>query len=136
MAKEPYPTTGTRTPADRVRRESHWRKHLDEWRQSGLTKVEYCRRVGISRHALMWWNQEIRLRDRAKRRDPIPRSKPTARTGNGPSLVPVRVITTPSSPTTTASLEVLVGQHILRVGPGFDPETFRQLLGVLEERPC
>ena len=37
----------------------YWRRHLQQWRASGLNQSEYCRRAGISRHAFVNWKRKL-----------------------------------------------------------------------------
>jgi hypothetical protein len=32
-----------------------WADHLKKWRQSGLTRLEYCRDSGVKDHQLRYW---------------------------------------------------------------------------------
>lgn len=32
-----------------------WADHLKKWRQSGLTRLEYCRKSGVKDHQLRYW---------------------------------------------------------------------------------
>jgi hypothetical protein len=53
-----------------------------------------------------------------------------------PAFVPVRVVPD-GLPTGAGTLDVvLAGGRVVRVTPGFDTATLRQVLAVLEERPC
>jgi hypothetical protein len=108
-----------------------WNTLLNEYRRSGLTQAEFCHRRGISLHSFR------------KRLYQAPTPKPTP--ANHPSsdaaahFLPVTILPDPI-PATTGSrppLELLLpnGRRIA-VAPGFDPQTLRQLIAVLEERPC
>jgi hypothetical protein len=134
MAKAIYPQSGTRTPEAKAKREAHWRQVLDRWRTSALPKTAFARQEGISPDVLGWWHAEIRRRDRLRRR--VPRAVPRRRsaTTRRPSFVPVRVIE-PTSPPAPAALEILAGGHTVRIRPGFDAETLKRLVAVLEDRP-
>jgi hypothetical protein len=134
MTKNGYPKLGTRTPEAKAQREAHWRAVLNRWRVSGLAKTEFARREQISSDLLGWWHAEIQKRDRARRR-PAPAAR--SRRADAPrptAFVPVRVVEPASAPS-PAALEILAGGHTVRVRPGFDSETLRRLVGVLEERP-
>lgn len=37
----------------------YWEKELSEWKLSGLSIVEYCRRKGISRHRFFYWKRKL-----------------------------------------------------------------------------
>lgn len=130
MAKSAYPTTGVNTPAARAQRETHWRRLIDRWKASGLSKTAFCQREGHSAAALHWWIGELDRRDhRPPRRSAGPKSAPAART----SFVPVRVVT--PTPSAQRPIEVLVAGRVIRVVADFDPETFRRVVHVLESWP-
>lgn len=134
MAKATYPHSGTRTPEAKAKRETHWRQVLERWKTSALPKTAFARQEGISPDVLGWWQGEIRRRDGLRRR--VPRTSPRQRSGTArrPSFVPVRVIE-PTPPPAMAEIEVLVGGHVVRIRPGFDAETLKRLVAVLEDRP-
>lgn len=129
MAKAAYPPTGSRSPEAQAQREAYWRRQLQRWKKSGLAKSAFSRREGLAPSVLAWWDREIRRRDlgrrRANRREKPPPS---------PSFIPVKVIDPPMG--AGAALEVVRGAHVVRVRPGFDPETLRRVLAVLEGRAC
>src|SRR5512135_1910205 len=109
-----------------------WNALLNDFRRSGLTHAEFCHRRGISIHAFR------------KRLYQVPTPKPTptnhlSSDAAAPHFLPVTILPDPI-PATTASrqpIELLLdnGRRIA-VAPGFDPTTLRQLLAVIEERPC
>jgi hypothetical protein len=52
------------------------------------------------------------------------------------TFVPVHVIAAPS-PAGAAAVEVVTrGGHVVRLQPGFDPETLRRAVAALEGQPC
>ncbi len=58
------------------------------------------------------------------------------RAAEQPAFVPVQVVAD-ATPENAGALEVLLlDGRIVRVAPGFDAATLRQLLAVLEGRPC
>lgn len=133
MAKATYPRSGTRTPEAKAKRETHWRQVLEHWKQSGLPKTKFARQEGISPDVLGWWHAEIRRRDRILRRVPRTAQRPRPSTGGRPSFIPVRVIE-PIPPPALAEIEILAGGHTVRIRPGFDAETLKRLVAVLEDR--
>lgn len=134
MAKATYPRSGTRTPEAKAKREAHWRQVLDRWRTSALPKTEFARQEGISPDVLGWWYAEIRRRDRPQRRTTASaRRRSAPARARRPAFVRVRVVE-PSPPPSPAALEILAGGHTVRIRPGFDPETLRRLVAVLEDR--
>lgn len=136
MANKSYPPSGSRTPEAKARREAHWRKVLDRWKLGGLSKTEFSSREGISRDVLGWWQVEIARRELARqsRIPATPLQRGDLSTGR-PAFIPVRVIAPPSSPTSTP-LDLVVGNRIVRVRPGFDAQTLNRLLEILEGHAC
>jgi hypothetical protein len=124
--------------AKRGNRDEYWATLISEWRVSGLSQLEFCRRRGISDRALNNWLYKSPYRERmtqvlaARTRD-NPQEEP-------PKFVPVtlvpasRVIEPRGIP---ASIEVVLksGTRIV-VSPGFDDEMLRRVLTVLAVRPC
>ena len=108
-----------------------WNALLREFRRSGLTQAAFCERRGISIHSFR------------KRLYQAPTPKPTpanARSADAAAhFVPVTILPDPI-PATAASRQPLElclnnGRRIA-VAPGFDPQTLRQLIALVEERPC
>ena len=110
-----------------------WNALLNDFRRSGLTQAAFCERRGISIHS---------FRKRLYR-VPTPKSTPA----NHPSpnatthFLPVTILPDPIPATAAAAapqpLELLLGNgRRIAVAPGFDPHTLRQLIAVVEERPC
>ena len=104
------------------RKEQHWRRLIQLWKNSGLTVRAFCARHHLSQPSFYAWRRELQLRDAAT------------------AFVPVEVETNEqlARVTSTPTIEVvLAGGQCVRVTPGFDPATLRQLLAVLrEDRPC
>jgi hypothetical protein len=98
-------------------KEQFWRDMLHLWQTSGQTIRAFCQAQRLSEPSFYAWRRRI-----------IPQ-----RERQQPAFVPVRV--TPI-PTTTIPLElVLASGPIVRVPPGFDADTLRQLLAVLHTLP-
>jgi hypothetical protein len=58
------------------------------------------------------------------------------RAAERPAFVPVQVVADPVPDRASALQVVLADGRTVRVAPGFDAATLRQLLAVLEGRPC
>ncbi len=131
MAKRPTKTSRRRFEAARAR-EERWRVILSEQKTSGLGHTAFCREKKISAHAYFWWKREIRVRDGGRRR---PRRK---KPGKKPHLVPVLI--SDSGFVEGGGSEnfevVLSGHRVVRVPAGFDAESLRRLLAVLEDGAC
>jgi transposase len=95
-----------------------WRRRIQEWRRSGLSVRAYCARVGVSEPTFYAWRREV--------------ERHTAAT---PAFVPVSLA--PGEPSASdGRLEIVLADgRRVRVLPGFDAATLRQLLVVLEEEP-
>ncbi len=108
-----------------------WDDILDDFRNSGLTHVEFCRR---RRLPLATFRRRL-YRDRSAR---------TAAQVTPPStspFLPVTVLPEPEptpAPTAPAQPLELILPHGRRIAiaPGFDAETLRRLLDLLEVPPC
>jgi hypothetical protein len=48
------------------KKESFWRKHIEAWKLSGLSKRAYCIANNLSQSSFNAWNREITIRDREK----------------------------------------------------------------------
>jgi transposase-like protein len=115
-------------------KERFWRRLIGQWRRSGLTARDFCAERGVSEPSFYAWRRTIRQRDQQGRRQP--RRNDAGRTGTKPVFVPVQVV--PAAPAAVAgALELVLGQgRVVRVPPGFDAPTLRQLLTLLEEPSC
>src|SRR3954449_9399497 len=112
--------------------DTRWNALLNDFRRSGLTHAEFCRRRGISIHSF-----RKRLYQ-APTPKPTP-ANPTPASTAAAHFLPVTITPDPR-PASAASRQPLAllldnGSRIA-VAPGFDPRTLRQLIAVLEERPC
>jgi transposase-like protein len=109
-------TTKQRDP----RKEQFWRRMVRQWRDSGLSIAEFCRRQGLSAASFHAWRRIVAQRDL-----------------EAASFVPVRVRAETGAGATdraASGLElVLQGDRRLQIGPAFDDATLRRLLAVLEE---
>ena len=128
-------------------RETYWRRVLADWPGSGLSKVAFCRKQGLSPSAFHWWKGELVRRDAARRSCSSGTSSPKAQeTQARPAFVAVRLAegsTTGAAVPLTGNggvegaVEVVLGNgRRVRVGSGFDAEVLVQVVGVLEELPC
>jgi transposase len=101
------------------RKEQHWRRLIRLWQSSGLTVRDFCVCHQLTPASFYAWRRELQQRDAAA----------------ATTFVPVRVVAD-DRPAPTTSIEVgLASGRCVRVTPGFDPATLRQLLEVLEEAP-
>lgn len=111
-------------------KERFWRRVMRRWRRSGLSVRGYCLEHGLAVSAFYFWRRTIAERDRQvnRQRHHGPRRRP--RRAGPPLFLPLQVAS-------ASVLEIVLGPgRVVRVPAGFDPATLRQLLAVLEERPC
>jgi hypothetical protein len=47
----------------RRKKESRWRRHIEEQARSGLSIAGYCRRHGLRECGFYWWRRELARRD-------------------------------------------------------------------------
>lgn len=100
------------------RKEQQWRGWLRQWQTSGLSVRDFCDRHDLSQATFYAWRRILRQRD-----------------ADATPFVAVQVVAdTPSAPAPPLEV-VLAGGRCLRITPGFDADTLRQLLAVLEEAP-
>jgi hypothetical protein len=102
------------------RKEQRWRRWIKQWRASGLSVQAFCARHDLAPARFYHWR---RVLERRKAEEPA-------------AFVPVQVVAD-AVPAQAGALEVvLTDGRTVRVAPGFDAATLRQLLAVLEGRPC
>ena len=113
-----------------------WAALIDEWHDSGLSLPAFCQRRGLNRATMQGWiyKRGHRLAIEQARReahdDPVPGEEPSAT-----AFLPVHLAE--PIPATGSAIELVLaaGRRIV-VAAGFDPETLRRVIAVLEDRPC
>jgi hypothetical protein len=100
-------------------KERQWRHWIAEWRASGLSVRAFCDRRGLATPSFYHWRRVLERRAAEK-----------------VAFVPVQVVAEAVPALATALEVVLTDGRTVRVAPGFDAATLRQLLAVLEGRPC
>jgi hypothetical protein len=108
-----------------------WRAILHDFRRSGLTHAEFCGRHDLSIHS-------FRKHLYAAIPKPAPTVEPSVSASRS-DFVPVTILPDPPPAVAAAprALEVILenGRRIA-VAAGFDPQTLRRLIAVVEDRPC
>ncbi len=132
--------------ASSTRRKIDWPAILADFRRSGLSHVRFCSDRGLSVHAFRRQLYCLRVglpprRPRDAGQSSTPPAGPVSPSGDTrPAFLPVHVrpdvppATTPATPPAPLEL-VLGGRHVLRVPAGFDADSLRRLLDILEARP-
>jgi hypothetical protein len=109
-----------------------WNALLKDFRRSGLTHAEFCRRRGLSIHSFR----------KHLYRTPTPKPtlpQPPAPARAADQFLPVTITPdlTPANPVAQQPLELILPNGCrIAVAPGFDPRTLRQLIVIVEERLC
>jgi hypothetical protein len=99
------------------RKERLWRRWIGEWQTSGLSVRVFCDRHGLAIPSFYAWRRTL-----------------ARRATEQAAFVPVQVV---ADAAPASALEVVLADgRTVRVAPGFDAATLRQLLAVLEGRPC
>jgi hypothetical protein len=101
------------------RKAQQWRLWINEWQRSGLSVQAFCARRGLATPSFYAWRRTLEQRVAAQA-----------------VFVPVQVVADAVPPQASALEVVLTEGRTVRVAPGFDAATLRQLLAVLEGRPC
>ena len=100
-------------------KERQWRRRIEQWQASGLSVRDFCARHGLATASFYNWRRVLQLRAAEKA-----------------AFLPVQVVVD-AVPDRASALEVVLAEgRAVRVAPGFDAATLRQLLAVLEGRPC
>ncbi|MFO0949694.1 MAG: hypothetical protein U0835_00795 [Isosphaeraceae bacterium] len=133
--------------ASSTRRKIDWPAVLAEFRRSGLSHVRFCSDRGLSVHTFRRQLYRLRVglpprrpRDAGQSCTPPAGPVPPSARATRPAFLPFHIrqdvspATTPAAPAAPLEL-VLGGRHVLRVPAGFDADSLRRLLDVLEARP-
>jgi hypothetical protein len=125
------------------RKEAFWRKQIERWKTSGLSKRAFCESNNLSASSFNAWNREIGLRDREKVK--TANAEALLNSAKNPFL-PIRLvpdagqeetptgktIDEPASPSSPA-IEILVpGGAIIRVAEGAQVDYISQLFSTLK----
>ena len=98
--------------------EQRWRRHIQRQQLSGRSIRDYCSQNHIGEKQFYVWRRRFRQREAT-------------------AFLPVHLLAEPPTPNAATIDIVLDGGRCLRVAPGFDPHTLRQLLHLLEDKaPC
>jgi hypothetical protein len=122
-----------------------WAALIDQWRQSGLSLPAFCQRHGLSRGTMQNWvykpalQRAVEEARRAARDAESSQADRPLRSAPAPAFLPVRIaeVTAASQPPDRTGVEIILGAgRRIVLGAGFDTETLRRVVAVLEGRPC
>ena len=128
------------------KKESFWRKHIAEWKASGLSKRAYAISQNLPESSFNAWRREIELRDREK----VSTTNAKALLPEDESLfVPLRVLadstarvsSKPAAATQAAATGTcldlfLPGGCVLKLTQDSDFTLVKRLIAALEETTC
>jgi hypothetical protein len=126
----------------KVRRQAaDWARLIDQSRASGLSLPAFCSRHGLKRGTRPNWVYKPSLKPALEqaRSAETPHLDPPSLPEPSPASLPIRiaeVVATSPVPDRTGVEVVLTAGRRIVVGAGFDPETLRRVIAVLEDRPC
>ena len=89
-----------------------------------MDAASFATREGVSPERLRWWRWQLGLGPRAQRAAEAPRCVEVVLESRSEPLELARA---------GAELELVIGQRRVLVRPGFDAESLRRVLAVLEE---
>lgn len=95
---------------ERDKRREEWGSLLKEWKNSGLTQIEYCRRNNLKVTQLLYWNRKLSDKKSISSFVQVP-ILPTGRT------YPIRIE---------------IGNRFgVELGHGYDPTALEHIIGIL-----
>ena len=98
-------------------RQQFWEMAVETWRSSGLSARDFCKREGLSKSSLYYWNKKLSMDERA------------AEAIDSPSFIEVAVPENRPAP-----LElVLISGNILRIDTAVESVTLANVLAALRE---
>jgi len=109
-----------------------WRDLVERQPASGLNITRFCADAGVSQNAFYVWKKRL-LTTAQQIRAARPRRKHRRKKAGAKSLVPVRIIPDVShQPQTAQAIEIAWPNGIaLRVAPGCDSKTLREVFGLV-----
>jgi hypothetical protein len=124
-----------------------WEKRVARWRDSGLSAREFAAEVGINAGTLGWWSSRLRQGEEGE----VASGPRRRRRGRGERAAPAATTTAPvkwlevvgvdgqsaqgqSAAAPTPVFELVVAGRTIRVPVGFDADSLRRLISVVETR--
>jgi len=95
---------------------TYWKHHIQSWRETGLSQIEYCRQNNLKHHQLVYWKKRF------------------LKTETQVSFVPLKLEDLLDIPAQSdhASLCLVVNNHFkIEIRAGFDAQLLRQLIYAL-----
>ena len=113
---------------ERAENRARWEREILRWGKSGQSLLAWAHQQGLSRDALEYWRRKLQ----DKPAQPITLIPVVAPAVSGTTSASPAPITTPLKPTDPVPIELLLGTRRLVLPPGFDSDTLRRAIAVLE----
>lgn len=113
---------------ERAENRARWEREILRWGKSGQSLSAWARQQGLSRDALEYWRRKLQ----DKPAQPITLIPVVAHTVSSPTGASPAPITTLPKYADIAPIELLLGTRRLVLRPGFDSESLRRAIAVLE----
>jgi hypothetical protein len=108
---------------EREARRRQWERHIREWRESGLSQAEYCRRYRLKPHRMIYWRK--RIPDEPSTENPADKSLV--------EVFPHQTLNQFKSDEPSALLHLIISNRFrIEVQTDFDPSALRRLILTLE----
>src|SRR4051812_17494134 len=101
-----------------------WEQRIRRWQRSGMEAASFAAREGLKPERLRWWRGQLGMGPRGKSNSAPPPFVEVVLAGEAEQKAAVRE---------ASALEVLIGKRRVVVRPGFDAQSLREVLAVLEE---
>jgi transposase-like protein len=105
-----------------LEKQANWLALVQSWQCSQLTVREFCRRHRLSEASFHSWRRVLRERGLLTDADRHAMS----------AFVKLVAAAEPAD----RAIELVLGERLVRVRPGFDADTLLQLVKLLEDAPC
>ena len=92
-----------------------WTGHIEAWKNSGLSQVEYCREKNLSRHRFTYWNSKLRKKDAVTFLPILGSALCTQGLGRDQALIKL----------------IIDSRYQIEIGEGFSPATLSTLIRTL-----
>ncbi|MEE9311130.1 MAG: hypothetical protein V3V10_01835 [Planctomycetota bacterium] len=116
-----------------VEKEAYWKRTMAEWRESGLTGRDFCKKKGLNEHLYYSWKRKLRISAiEAKAQKTVAKGKEVQLTQ--PVFIPLTLkpeVIAENKLDVNTTIEIVIGQHAVHVQPDFDNETLSRVLAVI-----
>ena len=101
----------------------HWVKKVESWKESGLSKAEYCRREGINQGTFSTWSHRYKTQFEGERKGFV-------------EITPKKSKESCSKPSTNYPVEISAGGFSVKINGNADCHLIENIFKALEARLC